>query len=198
MTRNSAGELFGRPYPLGMAITHVALIGMPGVGKSAVGTHLAARLGIADVDLDAQIELRVGRSIPEIFEFEGEDRFRALEQAALVDALADADSVISCGGGLTTNAASFTLLYSSDVTVVWLTAEIGAIARRMGSASGRPVLAATAEAETLTETLEALYRARRAGYMRVSDAVVATDGRTADAVAARIAERLGADVGVRA
>ena len=45
----------------------VYLVGMPGSGKSTVGQELAGRLGVPFVDLDAEIERREGRTVPEIF-----------------------------------------------------------------------------------------------------------------------------------
>ena len=57
---------------------HVALIGMPGAGKSSVMGYLAPRLAWGYVDLDQAVEARAGRSVAEIFASEGEERFRDL------------------------------------------------------------------------------------------------------------------------
>ena len=63
----------------------VVLIGLPGSGKSVVGRRLAHRHTASFVDIDERIETAAGRSIPEIFEDEGEAAFRALERAAIAD-----------------------------------------------------------------------------------------------------------------
>ena len=55
----------------------LALIGLRGTGKSTVGRILAQRLGLPFADADAELETRVGRSIRELFNDEGEPVFRA-------------------------------------------------------------------------------------------------------------------------
>ena len=54
----------------------VYLVGMPGSGKSSVGPELARRLGVPFVELDAEIERVAGTPVREIFERDGEARFR--------------------------------------------------------------------------------------------------------------------------
>ena len=82
----------------------VVLVGLPGSGKSVVGRRLASRHGASFIDLDERIESAAGRTIPEIFEEDGEPAFRALERAAIAD-LGPADPapevrrVIATGGG---------------------------------------------------------------------------------------------------
>ena len=63
--------------------------GMMGAGKTTVGRRVAERLGRPLVDSDQLIEARTGRTVRQIFEADGEPAFRALETAALVDALAE-------------------------------------------------------------------------------------------------------------
>ena len=78
----------------------MAIVGYMGSGKTTVGRLLARRTGRNFVDLDVEISRKAGRTIPEIFADGGENRFRDLEHAALLDALAGEDAtVISCGGG---------------------------------------------------------------------------------------------------
>jgi shikimate kinase len=62
---------------------------MMGAGKTTVGRRVAALLGRPLLDSDQMIESRTGRTVREIFEADGEPAFRALETAALVDALAE-------------------------------------------------------------------------------------------------------------
>lgn len=78
------------------------LIGFMGSGKSAVGQELARLLSWQFIDMDAEIEAREQRSIPDIFGTAGEAAFREAETAALRDFLLnlpERDSVVSLGGG---------------------------------------------------------------------------------------------------
>ena len=63
----------------------VALVGLPGAGKSAVGRRLAQRLQLPFVDSDHVIEQRIGCSIRDYFEREGEASFRDVEQAVIAE-----------------------------------------------------------------------------------------------------------------
>ncbi len=63
----------------------ISLVGLPGSGKSTVGRQLARRLEIPFIDSDHEIEQRIGCSIREFFEREGEDSFRSIEQQVIAD-----------------------------------------------------------------------------------------------------------------
>ena len=80
-------------------MAHIALVGLPGSGKSTVGRQLARRLAIPFFDSDHVIEQRLGCSIREFFEREGEERFRDLEQTVLDELTQGPASVLSTGGG---------------------------------------------------------------------------------------------------
>ena len=64
------------PAPDGV---HLALVGLPGSGKTTTGRRVAERVQRPFLDFDEEIERREGRSVAEIFRTEGEARFRALE-----------------------------------------------------------------------------------------------------------------------
>ena len=78
---------------------HVILIGLPGAGKTTVGRQLAWRLQLPFVDSDAVIEERLGCSIREFFEREGEEPFRDVEEAVLDELTRGESCVLSTGGG---------------------------------------------------------------------------------------------------
>ena len=82
----------------------IILIGLPGSGKSTVGRQLARRLSANFIDSDHVIEQRLGCSIREYFEREGEVAFRDVEEQVLADltaapALAAPEQVLATGGG---------------------------------------------------------------------------------------------------
>ena len=83
----------------------ISLIGFMGSGKTSVGKELAKLLPDSGlVDLDSYIEAMTGKTIPEIFESQGEATFRSMEQEALeniflTNELTGEDCILSLGGG---------------------------------------------------------------------------------------------------
>jgi len=75
------------------------LVGMPGSGKSTVGRQLSRRLGLPFFDSDHVIEQRLGCTIREYFEREGEAAFREVEEQVLAELAGGAPAVIATGGG---------------------------------------------------------------------------------------------------
>ena len=78
---------------------NIILIGMMGCGKTTCGGLLSRRLDRELVDTDALIAAREGRSIPEIFAAQGEDRFRELERGVAEELARREGLVVACGGG---------------------------------------------------------------------------------------------------
>ena len=126
----------GQRWPYAPA---VVLIGPMAAGKTSVGRALAARLDLEFADLDALIVAEDGRSIPEIFETDGEEAFRDLEAAVLAEALAGHRGVLALGGGAVVRPASGELLRGGPI--VWLRISEDAVARRLSGGRGRPMLA---------------------------------------------------------
>ncbi len=100
----------------------VALLGLRGAGKSAVGSRLARRLGVPFVELDAEVESRAGMSLGTLFEVHGADYYRRVEREALEAVLAaHPRAVVATGGSIVTDPATWALLQSQTFTV-WLRA----------------------------------------------------------------------------
>jgi shikimate kinase/3-dehydroquinate synthase len=126
--------------PGARAVDRIALVGLSGSGKSAVGAALAQRLHWAFVDTDAAVEAATGRTIHEIFDRQGEEEFRRLELAALGEALdRDGPMVIACGGGLIAQSHGREALLAATC-VVWLDADDDTLLRRVGAGASRPLL----------------------------------------------------------
>ena len=102
--------------------TLVALLGVRGAGKTAVGRGLAERLSVPFVELDARIEALSGLSLAEIFAVHGESYYRRIEFEALNEVFRAGDAaVIATGGGLVTDERNFNRL-RQQATTVWLKA----------------------------------------------------------------------------
>ncbi|MBQ8337802.1 MAG: shikimate dehydrogenase [Oscillospiraceae bacterium] len=78
---------------------NIVLIGMPGSGKSTIGKLLAEALGMQFVDTDEVIVKNEGKAIPDIFAELGEERFRDMESAAVLEVAGLQHTVIATGGG---------------------------------------------------------------------------------------------------
>ncbi len=117
----------------------VALIAMPGAGKSTVGRHLARALRVGFVDSDAEIEHRIGGSIKAFFEREGESRFRDLEEEVMAELVARDPQVIATGGGVVLRERNRQLL-RERTTVVYLNTSPDELFRRLRHDSHRPLL----------------------------------------------------------
>ena len=119
--------------------------GCPGSGKSAVGRRMASRHGALFIDLDDQIERVDGRSIPEIFEQDGEAGFRRLERAAVAslgppDTASGVRRVISPGGGAIIDPRNRWDLYRGRLPV-WLDVRAEVLTQRLRrSPTVRPLI----------------------------------------------------------
>ena len=117
----------------------IAFVGLPGAGKSAVGRRVAQRLQLPFVDSDHLIEERIGCSIREFFDREGEARFRDLEQQAIADLAGSATGVISTGGGAVLREANREQL-RAHFRVIYLRSSPEELFRRLRHDVKRPLL----------------------------------------------------------
>lgn len=101
----------------------IALTGFMGVGKSSVSRHLAKMAKAQRVDLDAFIEQKEKRTIAQIIDCEGLERYREIETQNLKRLLAGNDArILSLGGGTWTIPANRELIRAHNFTTVWLEA----------------------------------------------------------------------------
>jgi shikimate kinase len=117
----------------------ISLIGLPGSGKSTVGRQLARRLQVPFLDSDHVIEQRLGCSIREYFEQEGEARFRDVEAEVLNDLTQQPCGVLSTGGGIVLREANRIHL-RERTQVVYLNSTPEELFRRLKHDKSRPLL----------------------------------------------------------
>ncbi|MEW6773469.1 MAG: shikimate kinase [Bacteroidota bacterium] len=93
---------------------HLALTGFMGSGKTTIGREMAQKSGKPFIDLDAYIEQQEGKTIVEIFENYGEQKFREIESFYLKQVLAlQDDTIIALGGGTICNEENLNLVLSN-------------------------------------------------------------------------------------
>jgi shikimate kinase len=130
----------------------IVLVGMMGAGKSSVGRRLAARLGLAFVDADSEIETAAGMSIADIFSAHGEAYFRSGEARVIARLLEGGPQVLATGGGAIMNPDTRAAIRAKAVSI-WLNAEYDVLLRRVRRRTDRPMLKTVDPAETLRRLL---------------------------------------------
>jgi shikimate kinase len=166
--------------------TNIALIGFMGTGKSSVGRVLARRLGRQFIELDALIEKNAGKSIPEIFQHDGEIGFRELEIQTIKDIESEKNVVVACGGGVVLNKINIDRLKEGGV-VVYLTAAPNVILQRT---SRDPLVRPLLNVADPVSRIKELLKFRKPLYERAADITINTTRLNIDSVVREIIETL--------
>lgn len=143
-----------------MASENLFLVGLMGAGKTTVGKLLAKHLGKRFIDADHEIEQRTGVKIAVIFELEGEDGFRAREEAVIADLTQQTDIVLATGGGAILRESNRHVLKDRGI-VIYLRASADDLWRRTRNDKNRPLLQTENPRARLQELLsqrDPLYR----------------------------------------
>ena len=163
----------------------VFLIGFMGVGKSSITLELGHLLGLDTVEMDDYIVQQEGRSIPEIFDQDGEGYFRRVERAVVVTLGEGEPRVISCGGGVPMGEENRKNMKQYG-TVVLLTARPETIFQRVCHDQNRPLL----KDHMNVEYIASLMAQRQPYYEQAADVTVSTDGKTPAEISREVAALL--------
>ncbi len=166
----------------------IVMVGMMGAGKTAVGRALAVRLGVPFLDSDAEIEAAANRTVPEIFQRDGEVFFRARESEVIARLLVEARGVLSTGGGAFLSEMNRENITARGVSV-WLDADIGLLWQRVRHKDTRPLLRTADPRATLAE----LYAARVPLYSKADVAVKSLPDLSIDQMVDRVIAKLLAE-----
>ena len=146
---------------------NIVLTGFMASGKTTIGELLARELGLGFIDTDNYIEECAGRSIPEIFEKEGEDGFREYERETAQDLRFTDGLVIATGGGFEVkpfkNNENFKIVYIKRA----LADILPELTEKKGEAPARP----NADGRT-SEEIADLFRKREPGYEENADIIL--------------------------
>ena len=158
-----------------MMTSPIFLVGFMGSGKSTIGVRLAEALQAPFVDLDDDIETAAGRTIAEVFETDGEQRFRDLEHEALTRrAEAGGGVVVALGGGAFTFARNRDAIGGRGMSV-WLDCPFETALRRVEGFAHRPLARDP-------EKFRALFESRRGEYAKADIRIAIESDDPADAV----------------
>lgn len=164
---------------------NIFLVGPMGAGKSTVGRQLAESLSYTFKDSDQEIQRRTGVDIPTIFEFEGEEGFRARERQVIEDLVAEERIVLATGGGVILSPENRQNLAARGV-VIYLHCTPEQQHARTSRDRGRPLL----QTEDPLTRLKELMEERDPLYRQVADLVVSTEKRGTASVVKEIRRRL--------
>jgi XRE family transcriptional regulator, aerobic/anaerobic benzoate catabolism transcriptional regulator len=165
--RVAVGELLGTGGAHGQGgserSARIALVGLRGAGKSALGAMLAEDLGFPFVELSREIEQFAGCSINEIQALYGQNAYRRYERRALEEAVQiHPEAVIATPGGIVSDAATFNLLLA-HCTTVWLQADPEDHMKRVLAQGDTRPMAASREA---MQDLKSILAGRAAFYSK--------------------------------
>jgi shikimate kinase len=147
----------------------IIFVGLPGSGKTTIGRQMGRRLGLPFLDSDAVIEQRLGCTIREFFDREGEERFRDIEQNVLDDLSKYHHGILSTGGGAVLREANRKNLHLRG-RVVYLRSTPEEVFRRLKHDMQRPLL----QVDDPLEKLRTLFNVRDSLYREASHYVFDT------------------------
>jgi XRE family aerobic/anaerobic benzoate catabolism transcriptional regulator len=174
--RVQLGEMFGEGGNAQERKGRIALIGLRGAGKTALGQLLADDLGYPFIELSREIEQFAGCQISEIHNLYGANAYRRYERRALEEAIQIyPEVVIATPGGLVSDSANFNLLLS-HCTTVWLQADA---ADHMGRVAAQGDMRPMAGSREAMEDLKRILEGRAAFYSK-ADMAINTSGRSED------------------
>lgn len=163
----------------------VAMVGMMGAGKTAVGRAVAAALDVPFLDSDAEIEAAAKMSIAEIFARDGEPFFRKRETEVIGRLLDEQKGILSTGGGAFMSQHNRDLISAQGVSVC-LDADFEVLWKRVHHRNTRPLLRTADPKATLRELFDA-----RAGIYKLADLRVKSQaGISIEDMAQRVIETL--------
>jgi XRE family aerobic/anaerobic benzoate catabolism transcriptional regulator len=167
----------------------IALIGLRGAGKSTLGRLLADHLGVPFLELDGEIEKEAGLGLGEIMELHGQPGFRRLERTVLDRLIAaHPKAVIAAGGGIVAEAATFSRLVETCLTVWVKAAPEDHMQRVIDQGDLRPMR----DNRRSMADLRAILASREALYAR-ADSQIETTGRDVAATLAALVAAIGAE-----
>jgi shikimate kinase len=162
------------PNAAGLLGRHVALLGLMGTGKTAVGTQLASALGVRFDDNDSRLAAMSGLTPRELRNRDGIGALHALEAKHFLGALRSPTAGVASGAAsVVEDSACREALRNPKIYAIWLRVEPSTLAARFHREAHRPIYS-----DDLQRFFDNQLAARAPLYRQVSDSVIDTDGLT--------------------
>ena len=138
----------------------IAIIGHMGSGKTLIGKLIAKELNYRFFDSDKIIEKNTQKSIKNIFNDEGEEEFRKIEEKTIINIQNETKIVLSLGGGAILSSETRKVLKTHFITV-FLDTDFEILQQRLKKSYKRPLLIN----ENILQKLKKLDNIRRKYYL---------------------------------
>lgn len=159
---------------------HIILVGLPGAGKSTVGSLVAEGLPAPLLDIDSILVRQMGMPIAQMFGMVGEPRFRSMERDAVATAQAREPAVIVPGAGWAAQPGEMETAKKASL-IIYLRCSVTSATRRAEQGEVRPLLVGIDPIEKTRNLLTA-----REPFYKLADYEVGTDVKPAPAVAQEV------------
>ncbi|MGL6174368.1 MAG: shikimate kinase [Cellulosilyticaceae bacterium] len=165
-----------------MMLKQVYFIGFMGCGKTTYAKKVAKALDKSWIDLDDEIEKKVGGTITHLFETKGESYFRAIESKMLEESVHQIQAIIATGGGIIKQPGNREVLKRQQT--IYLKWSFDTLYERIRGDKARPL------AKSYEQLLE-LFKSREAYYEEVATFIVEGEGKSKEVITQEIIELLG-------
>ena len=163
---------------------NIVLIGYRGTGKSTIAEILGEKLSMRVIGMDAEIERRAGKPIPEIVEEYGWDHFRDIESQVAADLGSDDELVIDAGGGVIVRPQNIESLKKNGI-IFWLVADEETIVERIKDGTQRPSLSGS---KSFVEEVAEILTERKPKYEAAANHTIDTANNSPEQAAEKITE----------
>lgn len=163
---------------------NIVLIGYRGTGKSTIAEILGEKLSMRVVGMDAEIERRAGKPIPEIVDESGWDHFRDIESQVAADLGGADDLIIDAGGGVIVRPQNIESLKKNGI-IFWLAADEETIVERIKDGTQRPSLSGS---KSFVEEVAEILAERKPKYEAAANHTIDTAKNSPQQAAAKITE----------
>lgn len=178
----------GQPLTL-LEGKQIFVTGFMAAGKSKISPILAALTNRVYLDTDEMIVERAGKSIPELFDQDGEDVFRDLEHECVAEAAAGSPSIVSLGGGAIAHDRNWDVIGSNGVSLC-IRASVETIFERVSRKRGERPLLAGLDDEACLAKITTMMREREVYYARANAFVTSDEVKSPEDAAVEALELL--------